>query len=272
MPPSAVASGAAPVWVGERLAGPSHEGTVVHSGVDAVYVDSGGDVIGIVSRHATPVPCAITTRADSVGALLSGHRPSVGDRVRIGDGSVALGGHRVRVTRYVDFAMPAIDRARAPQMLARLLAVTEDGVTDDQQPAGPDLDAATVALLGRRPAAALDRVLGRGSGLTPFGDDVVCGLLATLLAVEDPCAPQLRRESRALAPGRTTSLSATLLHRAGEGDVLPAFAQVVTALLHRPTDLEARVAQLRAVGHTSGAGMLLGLRLALDHINTRSCP
>lgn len=214
MPPSAVAAGAAPVWVGERLAGPAHDGTVVHSGEDAVYVDSGGDVIGIVSRHATPVPCAISTRADSVGDLLSGHRPSVGDRVRIGSGAITLDGHRVRVSRYVDFAMQSFDRAQAPQVLARLLAATRG----DDLAAGTELDPETVALLRERPAAALDRAVGRGSGLTPFGDDVVCGLLATLLAVEDPCAPQLRRECRALAPGRTTSLSATLLHRAGEGE------------------------------------------------------
>lgn len=267
MPPSAVVTGAAPVWVGELLAGPRHRGTVVHSGADAVYVESHGDVIGVVSRHATPIPCTIATRADSVEALLAGPRPTVGDAVTVGDGAVELGGSRVRVSRLVDFAMQAFDRSLAPQMTERLTAVDPDGGATGDEIAPDVLD-----LLRERPTAALDRVLGRGSGLTPFGDDVVCGLLATLLASDDPCAPALRGEARRQAPGRTTSLSATLLHRAGEGDVLPAFAQVVTALVHRPHDLEARVARLRGVGHTSGAGMLLGLRLALDHINTRSCP
>ena len=273
MPPSAVVTGAAPVWVGERLAGPHHDGAVVHRGADAVYLESRGDVIGIVSRHASPVPCAIATRADSVAQLLGGRAPAVGDPVRIGGGSLEVGGRRVRVTRFVDFAMPSFDRAQAPRMLARLTSRTATAPDDELSPE-------VLALLRERPAAALTQVLGRGSGLTPYGDDVVCGLLATLLAAHDPCAADLRHRSRALAPGRTTALSATLLHRAGEGDVLPAFARVVAALLHphEPAqqsgthELGARVAELRAVGHTSGAGMLLGLRLALDHINTRSCP
>lgn len=266
MPPSAVVAGAAPVWVGERLDGPQHCGTVVHVGADAVYVDSGSDVIGVVSRHATPIPCTITTRAESVETLLTGHRPAVGDEVSIGAGVVDFGHHRVRVARYVDFAMRRLDRAQAPLMAERLVAACAG--TEPPGELAPEL----LALLRDQPVEALDRVLGRGSGLTPFGDDVVCGLLATLLAADDPCAADLRREVLARAPRRTTSLSSTLLRRAGAGDVLPAFADVVGALVHRPEAVGARVSRLRAVGHTSGAGMLLGLHLALDHINTRSCP
>ncbi len=266
LPQSTVAAGAGPVWVGERLDGPPHSGTVVHAGTDAVYVDSRGDVIGVVSRHATPIPCVIATRAESVEALLAGHRPAVGDEVSIGSGAVDFGRQRVRVARYVDFAMHRFDWAQAHRMAEVLTAATGGPPRHDEFT--PDV----AALLRDRPVEALGQVLGKGSGLTPFGDDVVCGLLAVLLAGDDPCAPALRREALALAPGRTTSLSATLLRRAGAGDVLPDFADVVGALLHRPDAVGARVSRLRAVGHTSGTGMLLGLHLALDHINTRRCP
>lgn len=265
MPPVAVISGAAPAWVGERLAGPRHRGVVVHAGADALYVESRGDVIGLLSRHATPVPCAIATRAESLDDLMTGARPAAGDPVQVGAGRLDAAGVTVRVTRFLDFTMPAVDRTQVPAMVARLGARTR-AVPHDALPMP------LLTLLTEHPVEALDRLLGRGPGLTPFGDDVVCGMLATLLAVQDPCAHEVRRVSRALAPARTTALSATLLHRAGEGDVLPAFAGLVAALLHRPEEVEARAAQLRRVGHTSGVGMLLGLRTALDHTNTRRCP
>ena len=265
MLPSAAVPGAAAVWVADRLAGPPHHGAVVHAGDAAVYFRSAEDVIGVVSRHATAIPCSISTRADSVAEIFSGRLPAVGDEVRVGDGIADFSGHGVRVGRYVDFAMRPFDVAQVPAMREALEA------TDPASWPPDELDASVRDALRRDPAATLEQVLGRGSGLTPFGDDVVCGILATLLAADDPCAPRLRERVTELAPRRTTALSATLLRRAGAGDVLPDFAAVVTALLERPAEAPAAIAHLRTVGHTSGAGMLLGLCLALAHIHTRSC-
>lgn len=265
MPSSAVITGAAPAWVSDRLAGPGHRGVVLHIGRDAFYVRSRGDAIGITSRRATTIPCTIATRAPDLPGILGTPRLRVGDPVSIGGGRLELGDALVRVGRIVDFTLYRLDPDLAPSMRACL------GDAIGEIPQGGELDAATLRLLCRDPRDALPAVLGKGSGLTPFGDDVVCGALATMLALGDPCAPGLRSDAVALAPGLTTTLSTTLIRRAAEGETLPAFAAVVNALAHHRHLARANIDTLRAVGHTSGAGMLLGLHLALDHITTRRC-
>ena len=83
---------------------------------------------------------------------------------------------------------------------------------------------------------------------------------------------------RRLAPAATTALSATLLACALRGDVLPEFRLLVLDLADprtptpRPCGRAGRdlVQALLRVGHTSGAGLLLGATLALHHLASRS--
>ncbi|MDQ4051945.1 MAG: DUF2877 domain-containing protein [Actinomycetota bacterium] len=102
-------------------------------------------------------------------------------------------------------------------------------------------------------------LLGRGDGLTPYGDDVLCGWLAIHRAAGVP-TPDLDEDVRRLLP-RTTLLSATLLDCALRGEVVPEFAAYVAAL-GTPAQLDAETA-LRSVGGSSGAGLLEGARWAL---------
>lgn len=105
----------------------------------------------------------------------------------------------------------------------------------------------------------VDELVGAGDGLTPYGDDVLCGWLAVHRAaghasVEVDAAVRVRMH-------RTTSLSAALLECALHGEVIPEFAAYVVAL---GTEAEERAAdRLRDIGHTSGAGLLEGARWAL---------
>jgi Protein of unknown function (DUF2877) len=114
--------------------------------------------------------------------------------------------------------------------------------------------------LARRPAGDLpdvDALLGAGPGLTPYGDDVLAGALVTLAALGTPVRdfPRLARVFE-----RTTFVSAALLVHAARGECVPQLAAVLTAL---GTGAPAPVAALRAVGHTSGAGLLAGVRAIL---------
>lgn len=261
----AAVTGSAPAWVRDRLAGTCHAGTILHVGTDALYVRSDGDAIGVLSRHASPVPCAVATRLDRLDGALGDALPRVGDPVGIGGGRISLGAAAVRVTRIVDVRLAPIETGAAAPMRERLARAAGDLDTRCE------LDAASQAGLRRRPDHAVEAVLGRGSGLTPFGDDVVCGLLATLVAADDPCAPGLRESTLRLAPTRTGALSATLLRRAAAGEVLPAFAAAARDLARHPENAPATVARVRSVGHTSGLGLLVGLGLALDHLVARSC-
>jgi hypothetical protein len=106
---------------------------------------------------------------------------------------------------------------------------------------------------------AVDELVGAGDGLTPYGDDVLCGWLAVYRAAGHASAEVDAAVRDRMH--RTTSLSAALLDCALHGEVIPEFAAYVGAL---GTADEHRAAEaLRAVGHTSGAGLLEGARWAL---------
>ena len=107
--------------------------------------------------------------------------------------------------------------------------------------------------------ADVDALVGLGDGLTPYGDDVLCGWLAMHRAagVETPEVDEAVREHLS----RTTLLSATLLDCAIHGEVIPEFAAYVSAL-GTPDEAECG-ARLSAVGHSSGRGLLEGAQRAL---------
>nr|WP_240930246.1 DUF2877 domain-containing protein [Streptomyces coryli] len=110
-------------------------------------------------------------------------------------------------------------------------------------------------------------LLGLGPGLTPSGDDYLCGLLLAAHAAA-PSPPRwlapLAEAVSSLAPERTTLVSASLLHQAAEsGHCIPEVAD----LLHATAAPAAggsvppiALAALLAVGHSSGSDLLHGLR------------
>jgi hypothetical protein len=102
--------------------------------------------------------------------------------------------------------------------------------------------------------------VGRGPGLTPLGDDVLAGWLATRASLGRPDATVTAAVRDRF--GSTTLLSATLLDCASRGEVLPQLG----AWLAEPT--ATAVEALLAVGATSGAGLLAGARLALASVTT----
>jgi hypothetical protein len=117
---------------------------------------------------------------------------------------------------------------------------------------------------GRLTPAHLDRLLGRGPGLTPLGDDVLAGWLTTRAALGRPDHVLSAAVRRRL--GVTTLLSATLLDCATRGEALPQLAD----WLAEPTD--STTDALLAVGATSGAGLLAGAGLALASIEDHTTP
>lgn len=247
LPPSRRVAGAGGSALRALLDGSPAVGTVLHAGREAVYVRVGERVVGVVARGAVHVPSAIATTLTALPEV------AVGDPVPVGDGMIRLPGLSVGVDRIVATDAPALpDPAAAGDRLAA---------------AGPDLEvvrrqlpqAALDALAAGDPAA-VPALVGRGDGLTPVGDDVLSGwLVATRAAGRDPSAVAAAVRTQA---HRTTSLSATLLADAAEGASIPPFRRLLLAL-GTGQDVAAAVSGLRAVGHTSGAGMLLGALLAL---------
>jgi hypothetical protein len=122
-----------------------------------------------------------------------------------------------------------------------------------------DVSVPRLPLTGAPASIEVAALVGRGDGLTPYGDDVLCGWLAVHRAA-GLATPEVDAEVLALSP-TTTLLSATLLDCARHGEVIPEFAAWLAAV-GGPQEPR-RAAALAAVGHTSGRGMLEGAHRAL---------
>jgi hypothetical protein len=136
--------------------------------------------------------------------------------------------------------------------------------------ADPSLDAQLMALLA--PAAGdpdasvavAERLLGRGQGLTPSGDDVLAGFLVGAAAF-GVAAAAMREAIATLAPARTTALSAALLAHAARGECIDELAGVAAVLIterRRQEQADRAVSRLLAVGHSSGRALARGLVIA----------
>ena len=191
---------AAPTRVRQRLAeaadGPR---TVLHASATAIYVDLDGWCLGLVASSATRVPCALWSALPD----LSAH---AGRSVTVRAQTLVVGDDEFRITRLAD---------------PRATTVGRHG-DSGFEPAGRATSGFDLPRDGRLTTAHLDRLLGRGPGLTPLGDDVLAGWFATRAALGAPDVALAGAVRRRL--GVTTLLSSTLIDCALRGEVLPQLA------------------------------------------------
>lgn len=110
-------------------------------------------------------------------------------------------------------------------------------------------------------ANRLTKMIGLGMGLTPSGDDFLCGILAGLLlqCQEDhPFALELRRLIR-FHLGNTNDLSASFLTCA----LNQHYSMAVKSLQYQPSS-EELVTLFGEIGHSSGTDTLCGVLYALQ--------
>jgi len=125
-----------------------------------------------------------------------------------------------------------------------------------------------------RPSAAAGAppvdLLGLGPGLTPSGDDLLCGMLVALHAVgETDMAYALYAEIAHAAPAATSPLSAAFLRAAAEGLGCEALHAAIAAILEGQIEaLAGRIEALGRIGHTSGWDALAGALLVLQAFGT----
>jgi hypothetical protein len=227
---------------------------VIHSGPHALYVRFGDRVVGIAARGAVRVPAAVATALPALPDV------PVGASAEIRDGALYVAGLAVTVERLLPTTAPRIDD---PAVAFRRLSA----VLPDLTPVRRQLPTVALDALALGDPTAVPLLVGRGDGLTPVGDDVISGWMVTAHAAGRPLDAihdAVRYQSH-----RTTTLSATLLADAAEGDCIPEFRALLLALVSG-RDLGSAVTGLVAVGHTSGAGMLLGAHLALSDEVRRS--
>jgi len=160
--------------------------------------------------------------------------------------------------------------------LARLslgLSPPEHAATAVERVAAPHLHALIEWLDARLAAQSSDTIgtaaptglLGLGPGLTPSGDDVLCGVLVALRAVaRQDAAAELAQAIARDAPERTTLLSRAFLRAAAEGHASELLHETVAALVENARqDLPRLILRLGGIGHTSGWDALAGAVLAI---------
>lgn len=106
-------------------------------------------------------------------------------------------------------------------------------------------------------------LLGLGIGLTPSGDDFLCGFLAGLAwagAWEHPLCVSLRR-GISLHLSDTNVISAAFLRCAADGNFSVPLLQFLSAV-HHPAALARAAEALARVGHSSGMDSLAGLHFS----------
>lgn len=207
-----------------QLAGPLRPAVVLAAFPSALYLalsDEAAahtDVVPVVTNDALVLPTALRVAERSPHAW--GVIP--GDVVMLGGDEIVLPTHGIRVVR-----------SWRPRRVATAA------------PNASTLDWRTLLA-----------DVGRGEGLTPRADDVLCGALlaARGLGVALPATLPLER---------TTSLSASLLVAAHDGYAVSCVIDHVTAVVAGSDDAERTRAQVLGIGHTSGAGLVEGIDLVL---------
>lgn len=280
--------GAASVSLAPVLSRPVRTVTVTASLSRALYLSTGDPDIPalcLVAADAARVPCALV-----LGTGVAVPTAAVGSAARIGEGRVEVGGSGVAaVTRWWRPARPPVylPQADARQRALHALSTAPTSAVPEPMPrpsaiirAAPSTAgtvgsgaaevaaSALAATLAGNPgsaklASAVRALLGLGDGLTPWGDDVLAGALVTLVGANHPAGRMLGSMvsgELAARPGATTVVSAALLVHATRGECIPELAAVLTEPVGR---LGPVVAALLRVGHSSGGGLLHGVRMGL---------
>ena len=286
--------------VAAEVAGAPRRCRVLAAFPTCLYVDLGAHerVLAVLASDAVALPIGIRVALPS-SEVRWGVEP--GAHVVVGEGRVCLPRADVVAVRSL---RPGLVRPAA-RGTGGAAALPEPGVLGDL---AHDLTAA--ALAGRSADPGVRGLVGVGRGLTPSGDDALCGVLLTLAAVD---APEARLARAAVVAAvcsvlsRTTSLSAALLVAAGEVYAVPDVARLVTLVAGagslgrndrteptpgassagsiRPvgpspeitnltdlTECTHLVGRVLAIGHSSGRDLLSGVSGALRAVDALPSP
>ncbi len=283
----AAAPAMASTGIAELLRGPLRPATVLSIFPTAIYLRTeahiapdryGSDgssrrpagVVAILTSDASRLPLgAILHRPSSERPLISSRGPL---HAFVGEGRITVGPLTVRASGWWDPRprLPSLRPALLPEGMRELRSAVSERlhspVRDVPVELCGQLGSLRAALRRDDMTAALragQRMIGLGPGLTPAGDDLLCGLLAGLTLLGHPQASRVGAGVLALAPGRTTDLSLALLRHATLGQVNTELGSVIQALAGVGR-LHGALQGLFAVGHTSGIALGLGLSAAVD--------
>ena len=127
-------------------------------------------------------------------------------------------------------------------------------------------------------AEEASRLIGLGPGLTPSGDDFLCGLLGTLslvspfLGEQEKDVGDLKRTVMSSINGRTNSISHEYLKQYARGKPSGSTSNVIQGLLDGvESSIEDSIMSLCQVGHSSGTDIALGVMAAFSFLYRSIC-
>jgi hypothetical protein len=243
-------------------------GEVMGAGPHAAYVDYGDFTVAITARGVPLMPNGISVDISQLPKLRNSKALINRDRLVLDNVVVELSGAEVW--------SPLVSRHESPERTAgRGRAVLSAcGVTSDVRgeeiapslgdPRGKAGIAALVRAIEQRDIAQASEasalLIGRGPGLTPEGDDLLAGAMASLSA-----SSSHNELVGALLPpditGRTTNLSATLLRLAARGMVVEPLRGVLDTA--GGSDWRNDLSHLLAMGHSTGRAWAVGAGIAM---------
>jgi len=244
------------------LAGPARRADWLGVTPCALYLRTGGQpgVLAILTYDALRLPCGVRLPVSStevpLDQLVHRQQPCL-----VGDGAVVWDGQAGSVVITVVRQWTPCRPPRRPAVAVNAHQV-RDGLP---APAAIGLDRDLLADLARPGSdsgdrSVVDRLLGRGPGLTPSGDDVLAGFLIGAEAFGFDAGGVCRAVAD-FAPARTTTLSSGLLWHASRGECIDEVAALAAAISGRQSPGPA-LRRLFAVGHTSGVALAWGLQAA----------
>ena len=253
------------------LAGPARPAEWLGVTSAGLYLRTGGrpGVLAVLTCDAVRLPCALVFPSASSELPLTSIAPDplsppAASSCLVGDGGVSWTGPRGPVVVRAVREWAPVRPARGA-VVASALAAVRAGLDGR----APDVDSRALAdaMTARgvhEARLAVARLLGRGPGLTPSADDLLAGFLVGAWAFGLD-VPGIVAATAALAPVRTTALSAALLWHAARGECVDQVAAVAAALCEdqRP-EVDGPLRRLLDVGHSSGAALAAGLVLAAE--------
>ena len=268
-----------PAAVSERSAalldGQPRRATVLGAFRTALYLQVGGhaQVLPVVTPGGLRLPTALAV-ATALPTVGWGSQP--GDEAVVGGGEVRLPGLTIRAVRTwrPQKVQQVMTAAGGPGFLATHLAPLRLAWRATSRTLAEGLLAGDLRSLPDR----VSTLVGAGPGLTPSGDDVLCGILLGLRLHPRGSTSRVDRlwadvEARLTT---TTSLSAALLTEAAQGYAVAPVVRLAQALggpgvdpVGGPdtTPVADAVQAVLAIGHSSGADLLGGLAGCLDALD-----
>ncbi|MFL6177933.1 MAG: DUF2877 domain-containing protein [Ornithinibacter sp.] len=261
--PAAVSTLVAALVHGEPV-----DATVVAAHRYALYLSVRGEVVPVVTADAVALPTAVRLAVES-GSVPWG--VTAGDVVRVGGGRLtfpALDVVAARTWRPARVRRVAAGAGRAGghrvDDLSDQLETNSRGSDSDWLARGIRTACGADATV----AEIVDGIVGRGPGLTPSGDDALAGALLVTHALGTGTA--LADAVRARL-GATTAVSAALLDAAADGYAArPVVTLVDAAVAGDAAAVTRALPSVLAIGHTSGADTVTGIRAALHSLTPSS--